>query len=136
MMPISSTKTNPAAVTSVQRPMSAGLIVVILSTLLGIQPVTTDLYLLALPTLTESLAAPMPLAQRTLSALLLAFGCAQLLWGPLSNRFGRRPILLCRRLACICAPLGGLLAELFAWTLVPKYGEPAQCPTPMKAAAR
>ena len=82
LMPISSLKTNPAAATSPQQPMTAGLIVLILSTLLGSQPVTTDLYLPALPMLTESFAASMPLAaQRTLSVLLLAFCCSQLIWG-------------------------------------------------------
>jgi len=69
-------------------------VVLILALLLGIQPVTTDLYLPALPTLTEGFAASMPQAQLTLTALLLAFGLSQLVWGPLSDRFGRRPVLL------------------------------------------
>ena len=158
--------------------MSPGLIVLILAISLGIQPVTTDLYLPALPALKASFNAPTSQAQLTLSALLLAFGISQLIWGPLSDRYGRRPILLwglsaytlasfgctlassmpqliawrvvqgaamgavvmCARaivrdlyqpqdgarimskgmtglglLACICAPLGGLLAQLFSW---------------------
>jgi DHA1 family bicyclomycin/chloramphenicol resistance-like MFS transporter len=33
-------------------------------------------------------------AQLTLTALLLSFGLSQLVWGPLSDRFGRRPVLL------------------------------------------
>ncbi len=75
-------------------PASATLVVFILSLLLGLQPVTTDLYLPALPALTEGFAASLSQAQLTLSALLLAFGVSQLAWGPLSDRFGRRPILL------------------------------------------
>jgi DHA1 family bicyclomycin/chloramphenicol resistance-like MFS transporter len=62
--------------------------------LLGIQPVTTDLYLPALPALQQAMHAPMPQVQLTLAALLLAFGGSQLVWGPLSDRFGRRRILL------------------------------------------
>lgn len=158
--------------------MQPGLSVVILSLLLGLQPITTDLYLPALPALTEGFGAPMAQAQLTLTALLLAFGLSQLIWGPLSDRFGRRPILLigltayvlasvastlspsmdmlivwrtvqgaamgagvmCARaivrdlytplqgarimskglsglgvIACLCAPLGGLLSDLFSW---------------------
>ncbi len=121
-MPISSTKTNAAAATSAQQPMTAGLIVLMLSMLLGIQPVTTDLYLPALPMLTESFSAPMPLAQRTLSALLLAFGCSQLIWGPLSDRFGRRPVLLCGLAAYTLASVGSVLAQsmelLVGWRIV------------------
>ncbi len=74
--------------------MSPLLVVVVLSLLLGIQPVTTDLYLPALPGLTEGFGAPVSQAQLTLTGLLLAFGISQLAWGPLSDRFGRRPILL------------------------------------------
>ncbi len=74
--------------------MAPGLTIVLLSLLLGLQPVTTDLYLPALPSLTEGFGASMAQAQLTLTALLLAFGLSQLIWGPLSDRFGRRPVLL------------------------------------------
>lgn len=50
--------------------MQPGLTVVILSLLLGLQPITTDLYLPALPALTEGFGAPMAQAQLTLTALL------------------------------------------------------------------
>ncbi len=70
------------------------MVVLALSLLLGLQPVTTDLYLPALPAMTQGFGATMPQAQLTLTALLLAFGLSQLVWGPLSDRFGRRPVLL------------------------------------------
>ncbi len=102
--------------------MSPTLTVLILSTLLSLQPVTTDLYLPALPALTESFAAPMTQAQLTLSALLLAFGISQLVWGPLSDRFGRRPILLCGLSAYTLASIGSALTPtmelLIAWRVV------------------
>jgi MFS transporter, DHA1 family, multidrug resistance protein len=102
--------------------MSAGLIVLILSLLLGIQPVTTDLYLPALPALTEGFGAPISHAQLTLSAMLLAFGTSQLFWGPLSDRFGRRPILLCGLGAYTLAAIGSTFAPsmvmLIAWRVV------------------
>jgi len=67
-----------ASATPTQAPMPAGLVVLALSLLLGLQPVTTDLYLPALPGLTHDLGASMAQAQRTLTALLLAFGVSQL----------------------------------------------------------
>lgn len=76
------------------RGMPPATVVLVLSLLLGIQPVTTDLYLPALPSLTESFRASTAQAQLSLTALLLAFGTSQLVWGPLSDRFGRRPVLL------------------------------------------
>ena len=99
--------------------MAPGLVVLILATLLGIQPVTTDLYLPALPALTISFSAPMSQAQLTLSSLLLAFGLSQLVWGPLSDRFGRRPILLIGLMGYLVAAIGSTLApsmmQLIVW---------------------
>ena len=45
-----------------------GLAILVLALLLSIQPVTTDLYLPALPALTRDLGAPVAQAQLTLSA--------------------------------------------------------------------
>ena len=98
--------------------MPPGLVVVFLAALLGIQPVTTDLYLPALPALTGSFSAPMAQAQLTLSSLLLAFGASQLVWGPLSDRFGRRPILLIGLAAYVVAALGSTLAPSMAQLIV------------------
>ena len=102
--------------------MSASLVVVLLSLLLGIQSVTTDLYLPALPALTEGFGATLAQAQLTLTALLLAFGSSQLVWGPLSDRFGRRPILLWGLGAYVVSAIGCTFApgmnELIAWRVV------------------
>lgn len=102
--------------------MSSGVIVLLLSMLLGLQPVTTDLYLPALPLITSGFGAAMNQAQLTLSALLLAFGLSQLVWGPLSDRFGRRVVLLVGLGAYVLAAVGGALAAnmtaLIIWRTV------------------
>lgn len=99
--------------------MSPGLVVLVLTLLLGIQPVTTDLYLPALPTLTQGFGGSVAQAQFTLTALLLAFGVSQLVWGPLSDRFGRRPILIGGMVLYMLATTGGAFAQsmeqLIAW---------------------
>ncbi|VWX62345.1 MFS transporter, DHA1 family, bicyclomycin/chloramphenicol resistance protein [Burkholderiales bacterium 8X] len=89
---------------------SPASIALTLALLLGIQPVTTDLYLPALPALTSGFGAQMAHAQLTLSALLLAFGASQLVFGPLSDRFGRKPILLLGLGAYVAASIGGAAA--------------------------
>jgi DHA1 family bicyclomycin/chloramphenicol resistance-like MFS transporter len=98
--------------------MSPALIVLVLSLLLGLQPITTDLYLPALPALTEGFGATLPQAQLTLTALLLAFGLSQLVWGPLSDRFGRRPILLWGLAAYVAASVLSTLAPTMALLIV------------------
>jgi DHA1 family bicyclomycin/chloramphenicol resistance-like MFS transporter len=91
--------------------MSSTLVIILLSMLLGIQPVATDLYLPALPAIRAEFGADLAQAQLTLSALLLAFGSSQLVWGPLSDRFGRRPILLWGLGLFTLAGLGCVLAS-------------------------
>jgi DHA1 family bicyclomycin/chloramphenicol resistance-like MFS transporter len=98
--------------------MAPGLTILILSLLLGLQPITTDLYLPALPALTEGFGAPMAQAQLTLTALLLAFGLSQLIWGPLSDRFGRRPILLVGLTAYVLASIASTLAPSMSLLIV------------------
>jgi DHA1 family bicyclomycin/chloramphenicol resistance-like MFS transporter len=96
---------------SVPSAMDPARVVVLLGLLLGLQPVTTDLYLPALPALQQHLGASMPQVQLTLTAMLLAFGCSQLVWGPLSDRFGRRPILLTGLCIYVVAALGSVATQ-------------------------
>ena len=102
--------------------MSQATVVFILALLMGIQPVTTDLYLPALPALAEGFGASMAQAQYTLSALLLAFGVSQLIWGPLSDRFGRKPILLAGLSLYSMAAVGAAWADsiqlLITWRIL------------------
>jgi DHA1 family bicyclomycin/chloramphenicol resistance-like MFS transporter len=100
----------PASASSPSRPLSPALAALALALLLGLQPVTTDLYLPALPRLTAELGAPMSAAQLTMSLVLLAFGIGQLLMGPLSDRFGRRPVLLGGLALHTLASLGAMAA--------------------------
>ena len=99
--------------------MTTPSVVVMLTLLLGIQPVTTDLYLPALPTLQRELGASIGVAQYTLAALIIAFGLGQLVCGPLADRFGRRPVLLAGlslyTLASLASAAAGSVETLIAW---------------------
>lgn len=88
-----------------------------LALLLGLQPVMTDLYLPALPLLARELAAPMSAVQLTMSALLLAFGVSQLVWGPLADRFGRRPVLLGSLAMLVLASAAATAASAIGWLI-------------------
>ena len=107
----------PAAATqlAVMTPHRAALA---LALLLGMQPVLTDLYLPALPLLARELAAPMSAAQLTMSALILAFGLSQLVWGPVADRHGRRPVLLGSLVLMVLAGIGTTLASHIGWLIL------------------
>lgn len=81
-----------------------------LALLLGLQPVLTDLYLPALPQVAERLQAPLGSVQHTMSALILSFGLMQLVWGPVADRVGRRPVLLASLGLLVLASIGAALA--------------------------
>jgi MFS transporter, DHA1 family, multidrug resistance protein len=69
-------------------------IVVLLTALVAIGPVSTDLYLPSLPTLGEHLSASVSETQLTLSVFIAGFAFGTLFYGPISDRVGRRPALL------------------------------------------
>ena len=96
--------------------MSHGFAALVLALLMGLQPITTDLMLPALPALAANLNAPMAPVQLTMSALIGAFGLTQLVWGPVADRFGRRPVLLLGlalyTLASVFAALAGSVAAV------------------------
>ena len=55
---------------------------------------STDLYAPSLPYLTDFFGTTPELMKLTISLNLLMFGLAQLIYGPISDRFGRRPVFL------------------------------------------
>ncbi len=57
-------------------------------------PLSTDLYLPALPAMTNEFGVPEVLVTLTLILFFLFYSAASLVWGPLSDKYGRRPILL------------------------------------------
>lgn len=81
-----------------------------LALLLGMQPVLTDIYLPSLPQVATQLQAPLASVQHTMSALILAFGLMQLVWGPVADRVGRRPVLLLSLGLLVLASIGAALA--------------------------
>jgi DHA1 family bicyclomycin/chloramphenicol resistance-like MFS transporter len=97
--------------------MSPPVVVLMLTLLLGIQPITTDLYLPALPSLTHELGASVAATQLTLSALIIAFGVAQLVCGPLADRYGRRPVLLWGMALYTSASVLSALAPTIGWLI-------------------
>jgi DHA1 family bicyclomycin/chloramphenicol resistance-like MFS transporter len=83
----------------------------LLTALVAFQAISTDLYLASLPTMTRVFATTEARVQLTLSVFLLGSALMQLAYGPLSDRFGRRPVLrfgialyVAASLACAAAP--------------------------------
>lgn len=97
--------------------MSQKFITVLLAMLLGIQAIATDLYLSALPSIQADLFATIGQTQLTLSAMMLAFGISQLFLGPLSDRFGRKPVLLWGVALFTASGLATAFASSITWLI-------------------
>lgn len=78
-------------------------------TMLG--PFSISTYMPFFPMLMVSLGATQLELQQTLSAYLAAFGVMMLLHGPLSDAFGRRPVILAGLTVYFVASIGGALAS-------------------------
>jgi DHA1 family bicyclomycin/chloramphenicol resistance-like MFS transporter len=77
-----------------QKYLGARGLIVLIALLSAFVPLSTDLYLPALPTMSKNLQAPVEQINLTLSAFFALYAVGMLLWGPLSDRYGRKPILL------------------------------------------
>ena len=70
-------------------------VVLLLGSLIALGPLSIDLYLPALPALTDDLSASPSSVQLTLTGILVGLGVGQLVIGPLADIYGRkRPLLL------------------------------------------
>ena len=76
------------------RPHSSFSIVFILGLLAMLMPLSIDMYLPALPVIAEQFGVPAGSAQMTLSTYILGFALGQLLYGPMADSLGRKPVIL------------------------------------------
>ncbi len=77
-----------------QRMRRSRALLPLLATLMAFAPMSIDMYLPSFPSLMQSLKADASSVQLTLSAFLFGFGIAPLFYGPIADRFGRRPTLI------------------------------------------
>ena len=68
-------------------------IIFYLAALVAFGPFSIDLYLAALPTIKQHFNASASDTQLTLASFFFGFALAQLFWGPLSDRLGRKPVI-------------------------------------------
>ncbi|MGB9384331.1 MAG: MFS transporter, partial [Pseudolabrys sp.] len=66
----------------------------LLAGLSAVGPLTTDMYLPSLPDIARQLDASTAQVQLTISAYLIGFAVGQIFYGPVSDRHGRKPVLL------------------------------------------
>ncbi|EEV6992592.1 Bcr/CflA family multidrug efflux MFS transporter [Escherichia marmotae] len=81
----------------------------------------TDMYLPAFAAIQADLQTPASAVSASLSLFLAGFAAAQLLWGPLSDRYGRKPVLLIGLTIFALGSLGMLWVENAVTLLVLRF---------------
>lgn len=99
------------------------LFMLILSGLMGCTTLSTDIYLPAMPVMEKSLGGNV---EFTITGFLIGFAIAQMIWGPISDRIGRRkPLFVGMAIFTIgsigCA-LSGSIAEMVVWRIFQATG--------------
>src|SRR5699024_8551233 len=91
-------------------------LIILLGLLAAIGPLSIDTYLPSMPAIAAELGATSSLVQQSVSAYFIGLAAGQLICGPCSDRYGRRPVLfvglglyLAATLACVLAPTIGIL---------------------------
>lgn len=94
-----------------------------------LQPMSTDFYLASLPFIGEAFAASTQEIQNTLSFFVVGFGSAQLIVGPLSDRYGRQPVLFAGLVLYIVASALCGLAGTMPVLVLGRLGQAVGCCT-------
>ena len=76
------------------RPARLGRVAVLLTAVVGLGALSIDMFLPSLPALARAYGTSAATAQLTVTLFLAGLAPAQLVWGPLSDRFGRRRTLI------------------------------------------
>ena len=95
-----------------------GMFTILLGALTAFGPMSIDMYLPALPALADTLGADAAGISLTLSAFFLGFAAGQLVYGPASDRWGRKPPMLIGIGLYVCASMWCALSTRIAPLIV------------------
>jgi len=90
---------------------SAAGLVVILGLLAMLMPLSIDMYLPAMPQIAREFGVSAGSVQMTLNLYILGFAIGQLVYGPLADSYGRKPVIVLGTLIFACAAAACALAQ-------------------------
>ncbi|MHB0774843.1 multidrug effflux MFS transporter [Halomonas sp. WWR20] len=91
--------------------LTSPLAVFVLAAMVALGPLATSMYLPAFPAMARSFDVGADRIQLTLSAYMIGLAVAQLVSGPLSDRFGRKPLLLTGMALFCLGSVGCMLSD-------------------------
>lgn len=86
-------------------------LLVMLILLVAVGQMAQTIYVPIIADIAHDLSVPSGSVQRVMAAYLMTYGFSQLIYGPLSDRIGRRPVILAGMMIFLLGALGALLAN-------------------------
>ena len=103
------------------RPAPSLTLLVLLVVMTGIAPIALYMLVPALPLLVATFGSDVAAAQMTVSLYMVGMALSQLVMGPLSDRFGRRPVLLAGLSLMVLASIGCILAQTLPQLIAARF---------------
>ncbi|MBR1233323.1 multidrug effflux MFS transporter [Bradyrhizobium sp. AUGA SZCCT0182] len=97
------------------------IMLLMLVAMTGVAPISLYLLVPALPVLATTFGRDISIAQMTVSLFMVGIACSQIIMGPLSDRFGRRPVLLCGLGLMVAASVGCIFAETLPQLIAARF---------------
>ena len=97
------------------------MMLLMLVAMTGVAPISLYMLVPALPVLATTFGRDISIAQMTVSLFMVGIACSQIIMGPLSDRFGRRPVLLCGLGLMVVASAACVFAETLPQLIAARF---------------
>ena len=97
------------------------VMLLLLVAMTGVAPISLYMLVPALPVLATTFGRDISIAQMTVSLFMVGIACSQLIMGPLSDKFGRRPVLLVGLALMVAASIGCSLAQTLPQLIAARF---------------
>jgi DHA1 family bicyclomycin/chloramphenicol resistance-like MFS transporter len=111
----------PGSATDLSGIAKSRITLLLLVAMTGVAPISLYMLVPALPLLATSFGRDISIAQMTVSLYMVGIACSQIIMGPLSDRFGRRPVLLAGLGLMVLASAGCIFADTLPQLIAARF---------------
>src|SRR5947209_8160480 len=97
------------------------IMLLMLVAMTGVAPISFYMLVPALPVLATTFGGDISVVQMTVSLYMVGIACSQLIMGPLSDKYGRRPVLLAGLALMVAASIGCSLAQTLPQLIAARF---------------